>query len=634
MRYAVRAYPLLYAVFVLFAANTMQGADLRVPEQFTTIQSAIKNANSGDTVLVSPGKYSERLQLAPGITLRSVGDDAPGDVGLKRAETTIIDGGGDGEAPGVTMAAGSTLDGFTITNVGRYDDDLWMEHHETRGENQKHEHIGHFTTPGIGITGLSCTVVNNVVHHNGSTGIGVRGAEDHICEPLIEHNVCFRNMGGGIGAMSACGGRIIENRCFENFYAGIGHNGGNPAVLRNECFGNIRAGIGISEGACPSVRENKCYQNRRAGIGIRTGGETQPVVAENECFENGMAGIGAEDHARPIIRGNHCHHNLMAGIGCRDGAAPLILGNVCEKNKMAGIGCRDGAQAIIQENTSRENEMAGIGVRGKETFATIGHNRCEENKFVAIGLPDGASALIEGNVCSRTGGVPPLVAIKGGSSATLRDNTLRGGGVACVLVEGRAQLVGNRLQQIGDRRGAGVWVWKESTLMAANNSVSGYASGINTVGAEVNITGNSLQNCGVAIRVTDSTSPANVWGNTADALGKSDDHVFVILGRQGIVAENTLAPLSVRHSNRGDPPLVGVRVIRYAALSCFGWLFAAGLLFKQTRGFPRFSHYGRIFTWPTNSLLCLTPSMRWSRTSMLARWRSITTNITLAMWPK
>ena len=53
------------------------------------------------------------------------------------------------------MAQGSTIDGFTVTNVGLYDDAKWKKHHATQGENQTHDHIGKPGTPGIGVIGVT-----------------------------------------------------------------------------------------------------------------------------------------------------------------------------------------------------------------------------------------------------------------------------------------------------------------------------------------------------------------------------------------------------------------------------------------------------------------------------------------------
>ena len=117
-------------------------------------------------------------------------------------------------------------------------------------------------------------------------GIAITGADGRVCSPLVVSNVCHRNMGGGIGSMRGSTATIRGNVCFENFYAGIGHENASPVVEFNQCFGNIRAGIGISEGASPTVRFNECRDNRRAGIGIRTGANTRPIVERNDCFNN------------------------------------------------------------------------------------------------------------------------------------------------------------------------------------------------------------------------------------------------------------------------------------------------------------------------------------------------------------
>lgn len=620
-------------------------ATLRVPDEHPSIQSAIDAAQSGDTVLVGAGTYKERLRLKPSVLVKSEGDNTKGKLGLKRAESTIVNGGfKNAKGPGVEMAEDSTLDGFTVTGIGRYDDATWRKHHATFGEEQPHEHIGAAGTAGIAIDGVArCTVVNNIVHHIGYTGIAVTGVKDNRVTPHIYRNFAYRNMGGGIGSMNESTAIIEENVCFENFYAGIGHNNASPLVINNTCYENVRAGIGISERSKPIVRGNKCYRNRRAGIGIRTGSQTQPIVEENECHENEMAGIGNRDDARPLIRHNRCYKNKMAGIGSRDGAraviehnecyenemsgigsrlgaAPIIRYNRCFRNQMAGIGAREkatpviednecfenqmagigsqqdaaptirnnrcyrnemagigsrsgarpvivdnecfenemagigaregatsvvrgnhshhnrqagignrlGARSIIVENDSHDNQTAGVGVRGKETVALVVGNRCRENRLVAIGLPDGATGLLHGNELQRTGGVPPLVAIKGGSVALVTDNIISGGGVAGVLAQGDVVLIGNRFQGKGLGQGSAVWVWKDSKVMVARNHFSDYRNAVNASGSNVTATNNVIRGFdGAAFVVKKLTSPPIVYGNIAISANPKDTVVDV-----------------------------------------------------------------------------------------------------------
>ena len=73
------------------------------------------------------------------------------------------------------MAEGSVLDGFTVTGMGKFDEPTWRRHWDEQGENQSHDEIGRFGTPGIAISGVNCRVINNIVHHNGHTGIVIQG---------------------------------------------------------------------------------------------------------------------------------------------------------------------------------------------------------------------------------------------------------------------------------------------------------------------------------------------------------------------------------------------------------------------------------------------------------------------------
>ncbi|GAB4136365.1 MAG: hypothetical protein Tsb009_03360 [Planctomycetaceae bacterium] len=529
---------------------------IRVPAEFPTIQKAIDNAQAGDTVLVSQGTYQERVRLKPNVVLKSSGDNTQGQLGLKRAENTIIDGGGaKGTGPGVQMAEGATLDGFTITNVGTYDDEKWRKHHATQGNEQPHEHIGKPGVAGIGIVGVTCTVRNNIVHHIGYSGIAILGVKGKRCAPHIHKNICYRNMGGGIGSMRESTALIEENRCFQNFYAGIGHNHAHPIVLNNLCYENIRAGIGISEGSKPVVRGNKCYKNRRAGIGVRTGKTTRPIIEDNDCYENDMAGIGSEEHASPIIRGNRCYKNKMAGIGCREGATPLIIGNVCYENGMAGIGSREHAKPFIVQNVSRKNKRAGIGVREKAE-AIIFENQCIENGLVAIGVRTGAHAHIIGNFLVRSGGMPPMIAVRENSHVTVHNNVIRGGGVAGVMVQGTAHVSDNTFQGDGPRRGGppnfAVWVHKNSTARVNGNTVSRwrhaiFASSAKKVSASDNVVSQFM---GTAIVVRNSVQPTDVTGTIAHSP-KITDKPVDISGPQGIVTNNKLET----KSGTSAPPL-------------------------------------------------------------------------------
>jgi hypothetical protein len=562
----LRAAPAL-ALFLAAAAPSLAAGTLRVPQDHKTIQAAIDAAQEGDRILVAVGTYTERVRMKPGVTLKSAGDDSKGALGLKRAESTIIDGNVAGaEGAGVTMAEDSSLDGFTVTGVGQYDDALWKKHHATQGEEQSHEHIGAPGTAGIAVTGIArCTVVNNIVHHIGYTGIAITGAEGKRVSPRIVRNVAYRNMGGGIGSMKKSAAIIEENVCFENFYAGIGHSDASPLVINNVCYGNIRAGIGISEGSCPIVRGNKCYQNRRAGIGVRSE-KTAPLVEDNDCYENAMAGIGSRDGASPVVRGNRCHENGMAGIGSRGGARPVIVGNKCYRNADAGIGSELGAVAYIAHNECYENEDAGIGQRSdaettldgnyvhhnkkaglgfdecKSGNSTVVHNKVVDNGLVAVGIHAGWNVRLVGNELSRPDGLPPIVMVFKGSEAEFSGNTIQGSGVAGIRTEGTVRIVNNKFHCPGLRKGGGppqfaVWGLPGAEIVFVGNKIARWRHALSADKAAVSASYNEVSDYWqVGIRVSDPTAPATAIGNI---FWSEAGHTGVeIKGDQGIVEDN------------------------------------------------------------------------------------------------
>ena len=561
---------LTIAVFLAVAVtgDLVVAATIRVPEDYKTIQAAVDQASAGDTVLVAAGIYRERIRLREDLTLRSAGNEARGKLGLKRAEDTILDGGGqEGDGPGVMMAEGSTLDGLTVTNVGLYDEVAWNKHHATQGNEQPHEHIGQPGTAGVSVLGVNCTIRHNIVHHIGYTGIAIQGVAERSCTPLVQRNVCYRNMGGGIGSMRGSTAIIDGNLCFQNFYAGIGHEGADPLVINNECYENIRAGIGISEGAKPVVRGNKCYRNRRAGIGVRTDSSTAPVIEDNDCYRNDMAGIGCEEHSAPLIRANRCFENALAGIGCRDGARPIIAGNKCYRNRAAGVGSEGKARPLIADNECFENEAAGIGQRGDAVTTLVGNylhhnkasgigfdeceagrsqvvrNRVVDNEKVAVGIHAGWNVQLLDNELSRPEGLPPIVMVFQRAEATFSGNRFRGSGVAAIRTEGKVRVMNNRFECESLRTGGppqfAVWGLPGSDITFNNNFVKSWRHALVADKTTVTASNNHVENYGsIAIKIDQPTDKPIAFGNRF--FSEHDRTGVVVTGGEAILSDNRI----------------------------------------------------------------------------------------------
>lgn len=200
---------------------------IRVPAEQPTIQSAIDNSASGDTILVSPGTYFENITFN-GKNVTLISESGPG--------VTTINGGGVNSVVrfrnGETRAA--RLEGFTITN-GRLNLSL-----------------DHWDGGGIAIVNSSPTIIGNVITDNAACFDG-GGIDSHFSSPLIKDNVirnnvtgvggCSGGSGGGLAIGGASSAEVIGNTIEGNragTAGGIRLNAAGSVVVRNNMIrGNI-----------------------------------------------------------------------------------------------------------------------------------------------------------------------------------------------------------------------------------------------------------------------------------------------------------------------------------------------------------------------------------------------------------
>jgi len=182
----------------------------------------------------------------------------------------------------------------------------------------------------------------------------------------------------------------------------------------------------------------------------------------------------------------------------------------------------------------------------KKAIVIIQGNKCLDNKMVAIGVTEESTATITDNELSRTGGMPPIIAVKDGSTAAIRDNRISGGGVAAVLVQGQATVSGNTFTGAGAKQGNAIWVWENSTAVITDNTFNGYRAAVNARKATVVVSGNTVQTFqGTAIIVKDSRKPAHVYDNRATSADPQAK-VVDVQGPSGIIEENVLKPAETK----------------------------------------------------------------------------------------
>jgi hypothetical protein len=264
-------------------------ATIQVPSDSPTIQRAIKRAHTGDTVVVDPGTYHERLDfLGKAITVTS----------RDGAATTIIDA--DGLGPVVRFRTGETrsavLSGFTLQNGNALA-------------------TTDFDGGGVSIYQSSPTVTGNTITR--SAGCNGNGVAVEFSSALIKNNHILDNTegctGGTTGGGIYIGGsgsaeitdNIIENNPVDDTGAGIGMNAaGFPLIARNVIRNNTSnhdgGGIGLINDSRPTVINNVIYANKAAvggGVSLSVpSGSTGGVWLNNTVADN-IANEGSEVYA-------------------------------------------------------------------------------------------------------------------------------------------------------------------------------------------------------------------------------------------------------------------------------------------------------------------------------------------------
>ena len=287
----------LYAVvlLIILSSTTAFGAVIRIPGDYSTIQTGIDVASDGDTVLVADGTYTginnKNLDFkSKAITVRS--ENGP--------EKSIIDCEGEGRGfyfHGGELE-GSVISGFTIRN-GNID----------KGG-------------GIYITYSSPTINNCIITENTATsytgggGIQCDFSFPTITNCTISYNTSY-NLAGGIGCWQSS--PIIANSTIS----------ANTALESNGRGG----GIYLHSGDFPTITNCTISDNKaKYGGGIYTESSSSPTItfcniSGNTASYNGggiYLGSGSPTLSNCIISDNTAFSGRGGGIVCFHSSPPII----------------------------------------------------------------------------------------------------------------------------------------------------------------------------------------------------------------------------------------------------------------------------------------------------------------------
>jgi parallel beta-helix repeat protein len=436
---------LLIAAFTLCLTQVSAQTLYVSSGEYSSIQSAINNANDGDTIVVSAGTYQENINfLGKAITVRSVDPNDPNVV-----VATIIDGSNPVDpniGSVVTFNSGedtnSVLSGFTITGGSG----SWLL--------VSWEFLGlRWNRCGGGVVCYNMsepTITKNVFSNNiAGEGGGIYIYGDPVnpnnpsnppvhVKPVITDNTFVNNSaivahgfnppnnnypandhgdGGAIvafqGVDATITGNLIENNHADNYGGGLHlRQWSNGLIEDNNIIANnsqLGAGIHITYTSSPNIMDNLIQANIAGGLGgggIYVYYYSNPLIERNTITQNEStngAGILVAWNSNPAIRNNMIVKNVKsAAIRVKGDSIPIItnntiVGNTASKVYAGGVDCMTDSVPIIENNIIASNGNS-FGIYAWPTPPIIRYNNVWGNGAGNYSSVIGDQTGINGNI--------------------------------------------------------------------------------------------------------------------------------------------------------------------------------------------------------------------------------------------
>ncbi len=278
-----KPHSLLLALFSIFPAilTTSQAATLRVPLDYPSITAAVPAAFSGDTILVSPGTYTESI-VVDGKSLLIRSTDGP-------LQTTITN------SPSInlvtfrgTAASGSTLEGFRLQGGS----------------------VG-ILCENSGPTIRRNILVGQQIGNWGAISLGGNGYATVGTSPaVIVNNTIVNCVNGGISTFSSQAPIIKNNIITFNGHYGIHREGGMPGVAQpllsyNDVFGNPVAYQEIADPGVGTIAADprlSSQQKLLVGSPCISAGDPDTVYNDPDGSRNDMGAVPYDGPPPPPLK--------------------------------------------------------------------------------------------------------------------------------------------------------------------------------------------------------------------------------------------------------------------------------------------------------------------------------------------
>jgi hypothetical protein len=366
----------LLLIIAIISIYRIQAKEIKIPNDYATIQEGINNSSKGDTVLVSPGTYFENIYFrGKNITVTSnyIKSGSVDDI-----KNTIIDGSKPKYADSASCVffcdgedSTAVIEGFTIT--------------KGRGTRYQYPNGWFREGGGVFVNNAAPTIKHNliigneVLNTNNVTNAGGGGIRSNLGTPHIYNNVITLNKAlfGAAIVIDLSGGYIKNNIIYANSGA-INYGGGGAMwiygpdktiVIENNTIVSNSIGGLFFQAIQANVSNNIIWANEGYQINSDNGFGATKLTVKNNNIQGGYANNFSQ---YPMFKDSL--FLLQPSSPVIDGGIDDILYNDIENKQKAG-------NAIFPSQGKVRNDIGAYGGPGADYFPMFEYSNISINSI-------------------------------------------------------------------------------------------------------------------------------------------------------------------------------------------------------------------------------------------------------------
>jgi len=406
---------------LVLAAGIAGAAEIRVPLDYATIQSALDAAEDGDRVMVATGIYKENLSVVSKSLVIQGGWNADFRGRDPAVYVTVLDPFAEDPSIRYVTCSGGECSGFTLRRT-----------HYVRGT-------------AIYMDASSPHILNNLIIDNPTDRDGAIGCFGG-ANPLIEWNTMTSIDGACVFCSSSS--PVIRCNCMTDnwgFDAPIESVSSSVIIIGNTIVGNDK-GISASAGSAVTILDNYISRNGNWG-GIYVTDTTFLIIHNTISGNQSYLGYGGGIHASGST--GRIEHNDIAGNTALFGGG-IYCGSDCliSDNLIKGNTAEDGGAiyCVGYSPVISGNEIVGnLGVEAIHLFGSSplleGNAICgSRHPTVSSGayalFCDRCTPVMCNNILCNSSSWPYTVYLRGSSAISISYCDVQGGAAGVLMEQG------------------------------------------------------------------------------------------------------------------------------------------------------------------------------------------------------